>query len=135
MSVFKMAFALGLGVMASPLVAEEIPQEWQPSILSEKTQAKVNQGVEQYQKCLNDETRLHMDDVDDSRRITDQILARCEAKLTAVKSAFDAEKVPAPASDRFIRTKRSKAAQQIIRVVMSHEALRSSQDQGSNKTP
>ena len=130
-----LVLALGSGLMGSAALAEEIPQQWQPSTLSEKTQTKVNEGVEHYQKCLNEETRLHMDDVDDSRRITDQILARCESKLTAVKTAFDAEKVPGPVSDRYIRSKRSKAAQQIIRVVMSHEALRSSQGQGAAKTP
>ena len=135
MKFSRLALSVGFALIASAVVAEEIPQEWQPSTLSEKTQAKINAGVEQYQKCLNEETRLHMDDVDDSRRITDQILGRCEGKLTAVKAAFDAEKVPAPVSDRYIRSKRSKAAQQIVRVVMSHEALRSSQNQGSAKSP
>ena len=58
-------------------------------------------------------------------KVTDLILGLCEEPLTAVKKTFDDEKVPAGASDRYIRGKRSRAAQQIVRVVMAEEASRS----------
>jgi|GEM_PF-156851 hypothetical protein len=104
-----------------------IKQEWQPTTLSEKTQAKVNAGVEDYQKCLNDETRAHVQDKEDSRAVTDLILRNCEKRMTVIKEAFDAEKVPGSISDRYIRSKRSRAAQQVVKIVMQAQAARYSE--------
>jgi hypothetical protein len=106
---------------------EEIKQEWQPSTLSEQTLAKVNAGVEQYQTCLNNETRAHVNDKDDSRKVADLILRNCEKPLSVVKAAFDAEKVPGVISDRYLRSKRSRAAQQVVKVVMGAQASRSAE--------
>lgn len=103
---------------------ESLKQEWQPTTVSEQTQAKVNAGVEQYQICLNDETKTHINDQDDSRKVTDLILRNCEKKLIVVKEAFDAEKVPGAISDHYIRAKRSRAAQQVVKVVMGAQAAR-----------
>ena len=128
MKIVTLAGTAALMLLTGTARAEEseaTKQEWQPSTLSEQTLNKVNAGVEQYQTCLNDETRTHINDKDDSRRVTDLILRNCEAKLTVVKTAFDAEKVPGVISDRYIRSKRSRAAQQIVRVVMATQAQRS----------
>ena len=103
-------------------------QEWQPSTLSEETLAKVQARLLDYQHCINDETRTHINDAMDSRRITDQILKNCEDKLSAVKTAFDAENVPSSISERYCRSKRSHAAQQILRVVMATQAVRSAEE-------
>jgi hypothetical protein len=100
-------------------------QEWQPSTLSDAAIQKVHGALEGYQRCLNQETQKHLKDPEDSRKVTDLILGLCEDQLTAVKKTFDEEKVPAGASDRYIRGKRSRAAQQIVRVVMAEEASRS----------
>lgn len=113
-----------LGAPAGAEEAAEIKQEWQPSTLSDKTLAKVKAGVEDYFKCLNDETLKHVQDKDDSRRVTDLILGNCEKRLGAVKEAFDAEKVPANLSERYLRSKRSRGAQQVVKVVMQAQALR-----------
>ncbi len=115
------------GMPASAAEEEAIKQEWQPTTLSDATLAKVNAGVEHYQTCLNDETRKHLQDKEDSRQVTDLILRNCEMKLTAVKAAFDGEKVPGVISDRYIRSKRSRAAQQVVKVVMQVQAERHSQ--------
>lgn len=119
--------------MAVPALAAEEPaelkQEWQPSTLSDKTLAQINGGLEQYQTCLNDETRAHLNDKEDSRKVTDLILRNCEKKLGPVKEAFDAEKVPGNLSDRYLRSKRSRAAQQVVKVVMGAQASRSIEKQ------
>lgn len=112
---------------AALAAAEEIKQEWQPTTLGDKTQAKVNAGVEQYQLCINEETRTHVNDKEDSRKVTDLILRNCEKKLVVIKEAFDAEKVPGTVSDHYIRGKRSRAAQQVVRVVMGAQAARYSE--------
>lgn len=122
-ALLMLAGPSGVRAAAEP----ELQQEWQPTTLSEATLAKVNQGVEAYQKCLNDETRAHYQDKDDSRRVTDLILHNCESRLTAITSAFDAEKVPGAISDRYVRSKRSRAAQQVVRVVMQAQAARYSE--------
>ena len=121
-----LATSLWLLSAGAPRAAETeaIKQEWQPTTLSEQTQAKVNAGVEQYQICLNEETKAHVNDKDDSRKVTDLILRNCEKKLVAVKEAFDAEKVPGVISDHYIRGKRSRAAQQVVKVVMGAQAAR-----------
>ncbi|MFZ4653103.1 MAG: hypothetical protein ACOYLM_01855 [Methylococcaceae bacterium] len=106
----------------------DIQQEWQPTTLSDKTLAKIHGGVEAYQKCLNDETRLHGNDPLDSRKVTDLILGRCDKTLTVVKQAFDGEKVPSVISDRYIKSKRSRAAQQVVKVVMGAQAARYAKD-------
>lgn len=116
-----------LTVTSSLRAEEEIKQEWQPSTLSDKTLAKVNSGVEAYQKCLNTETVAHVNDKEDSRKVTDLILRNCEPSLTVVKEAFNAEKVPSAISDRYIRSKRSRGAQQVVRVVMGAQAMRYSE--------
>jgi hypothetical protein len=122
--------AIGLQAFAKegPEAQAPIPQEWAPTTLSDKTLAKVHGGVEAYQKCLNDETRLHGNDPEDSRKVTDLILGRCDKTLTVVKEAFDSEKVPPVVSERYIKSKRSRAAQQVVRVVMGAQAARYAKD-------
>lgn len=102
--------------------------DWQPSTLSAETLEKVQAGLRVYQQCVNDETRVHIDDKMDSRRITDRVLQQCEDELSAIKPAFDAEQVPDSISERYLRSKRSRAAQQILRVVMATQAVRSTSD-------
>lgn len=106
---------------------EAIKQEWQPTTLSEKTLAKVNAGLEDYQKCLNEETQKHVQDKEDSRKLTDLVLRNCESRMTVIKEAFDAEKVPGVVSDRYIRSKRSRAAQQVVKIMMQAQAARYSE--------
>lgn len=112
---------LGVG---EPIFAEE--GVWQPSTLSDKTLEKVHEGLRSYERCVNDETRTHVDDQMDSRKVADTILRNCENQLSGVKAAFDSEKVPESISERYLRSKRSLAAQQILRVVMAIQAVRSS---------
>jgi hypothetical protein len=114
-----------IGTVVNAAEPEPIKQEWQPTTLSEATQKKVHEGLEAYQKCLNDETKAHYNDKEDSRKLTDLILSQCESKLTLIKAAFDAEKVPDVISDRYNRSKRSRAAQQVVKVMMAAQATRS----------
>jgi len=114
-------------VIAQAEETEAIKQEWQPTTLSDKTLAKVNAGLEDYQKCLNEETKNHVQDKEDSRKLTDLVLRNCESKMTVIKEAFDAEKVPGAVSDRYIRGKRSRAAQQVVKIMMQAQAARYSE--------
>jgi len=116
---------LASGVLAKDKPAEpEIAQDWKPTTLSDKTLAKINQAVESYQHCLNDETNKHVNDPEDSRKLTDLILSACDPKLAPIKPAFRTEKVPDVISERYLQRKRSQAAQQVVRVVMGAHALR-----------
>lgn len=129
------SLGLGLGLLlqaalASGAIANEKPatpevsQDWKPTTLSEKTLGKINQSVESYHRCLNDETTKHISDPEDSRKLTDLILSVCDSKLGPIKPAFQAEKVPDVISERYLQRKRSQAAQQVVRVVMGAHALR-----------
>lgn len=130
MRVLANVLLAGLALAAcrqAPVKNAEEPQAWQPSTLSEQTLDQVNAGLRVYQQCANDETRAHLNDRMDSRKVTDVILKNCEDKLSAIKTAFDAEQVPASISERYLRSKRSMAAQQILRVVMATQAVRSTE--------
>ena len=104
--------------------APEVSQDWKPTTLSEKTLGKINQAVDSYHRCLNDETTKHVNDPEDSRKLTDLILSVCDPRLGPIKPAFQAEKVPDVISDRYLQRKRSQAAQQVVRIVMGAHALR-----------
>jgi hypothetical protein len=130
MRVLASVLLAGLALAAcqqAPVKNAEEPRAWQPSTLSEQTLDQVNAGLRIYQQCANDETRAHLNDRMDSRKVTDVILKNCEGKLSAIKTAFDAEQVPASISERYLRSKRSMAAQQILRVVMATQAVRSTE--------
>lgn len=130
MKIAPCLLAAGLTFSAALPAAEkpaEPSQEWQPSTLKPETLDKVHEGLRGYDRCLNEQTQAHLHDKEDSRKVTDVILTACEPKLMAVKAPFDAEKVPAVISERYLRSKRSHAAQQVVRVVMSTQAVRSSQ--------
>ncbi len=115
------------GLSVNPLRAAEtsdIPQEWKPTTLSDKTLAKIQQSVDVYHRCLDEETKKKVNAPEDSRKLTDDILMACDGKLTPIKAAFEAEKVPPNLAERYLQRKRSQAAQQIIQVVMGAHALR-----------
>ncbi|CAL1241522.1 conserved exported protein of unknown function [Candidatus Methylocalor cossyra] len=118
---------LGLAAALGPVHAEE--GNWEPSTLSQATQDRVHAALSAYQRCVDGETRAHLNDRADSRRVTEAILRACEDPLTAIKTAFDAEHVPAALSERYLRSKRSLAAQQILRLVMANQAVRAADPQ------
>lgn len=127
---------LGYGLLAGLALAacrpvpqpQEKSQEWQTSTLSEQTLGKVRDVLRLYEQCVNDETRAHLNDPYDSRQVADAILQSCEDRLTGIRTAFDAEKVPVSISERYIRRHRSLAAQQILRLVMATQAVRAAQE-------
>jgi hypothetical protein len=125
----KMVFAAALilsfqGVASEEAKTSEIPQEWKSTTLSDKTLATIQRAVESYHRCLDEETKKHVNDPEDSRKLTDQILMACDPKLIPIKPAFQAEKVPDTISERYLQRKRSQAAQQIVQVMMGAHALR-----------
>jgi hypothetical protein len=78
---------------------------------------------------VNDETRARLNDPGDSRQVTDRILHACEPRLNLIHDAFGAENVPVPLAQRYMRSKRSLAAQQILRTVMAHQAMRAAESE------
>jgi hypothetical protein len=122
--VHRLLILAALGLV-QPVLAEEPAGTWEPSTLKPETLDRVRETLESYQRCLDEETRAHLDDKLDSRRVADTILKNCESQLTTIKTAFDAEKVPDSISERYLRSKRSQAAQQVLRVVMATQATRS----------
>ncbi|WP_017365876.1 DUF2760 domain-containing protein [Methylococcus capsulatus] len=98
--------------------------EWQPSTLSEATLAKVHEAAKAYQDCLNEAFRTHVGEDVDSRVQTDRILHACENRLTPMKAAFDAERVPDSISERYMRSYRTRGARDLVRLLMSAQAAR-----------
>ncbi|HYE35327.1 hypothetical protein [Methylocaldum sp.] len=111
-----------VGALLSALQPAFGDDEWQGTTLSDQTLEKVKLALVAYQGCVNNETRTHIGDQLDSRAITDRILKTCEEKLSKVKAAFDGEKVPGTISERYMRSRRTQAARQILRTVMGAQA-------------
>ncbi|MGZ8216861.1 hypothetical protein [Methylomagnum sp.] len=130
MRFFVSALIAGMTLTAcqSSVKPEATSQAWQPSTLSQQTLDKVHERLRVYEQCVNDETHTHLNDKEDSRRVTDLILQSCEDELSAVKAPFQAEQVPDQISERYLRSKRSLAAQQVLRVVMATQAVRSANE-------
>ncbi len=112
----------------------QIDQEWHPSTLSEQTIAKANAAVTDYRKCLGEEIKARAEDRADPREIANSILKNCENRLPAIKSAFDAENVPAAISERYLRKTRSQGAQSVLRTVMGVHAERAGQEEEAKAT-
>jgi hypothetical protein len=106
---------------------------WQPSSLSEQTIERVGAIATDYQKCLNGEIMAGAAASNaDPRAVTDTVLRKCEAKLGPMKAAFDAEKVPDDLSNRYLRKTRTQGARNVLKFVMSAQALRAA-DEASRK--
>jgi hypothetical protein len=111
-----------------PSQSAQTDQEWHPSTLSEQTIAKANAAVLDYRKCLGEETKAKAEERGDPREIANTILKNCENRLMAIKTAFDAENVPAVISARYLRKTRSQGAQSVLRTVMGIHAERAGEE-------
>lgn len=109
--------------------------EWQPTTLSEVTLVKVHEAAKAYQDCLNEEFRDHVGEAVDSRLQTDRILRTCENRLTPMKAAFDAEKVPDSISERYMRSHRTRGARDLVRLLMSAQAARAADAESESNPP
>jgi hypothetical protein len=103
------------------------PQEWKQSTLSPDTIAKVKAVEADYNQCLTAETKARAYGDSDPRAIANAILNTCEPRLVGIKTAFDAEQVPASISEHKIRQTRSHGAQRIMLDVQSVHALRAAE--------
>jgi hypothetical protein len=107
--------------------------EWQVSTLSERTIAKANAAVRDYQTCLNETAMRRAADRGDPRAVADAILRACENRLAGVKTAYDAENVPPAISERYLRKTRSQGAQSLLRYVMAVHAMRAAEEEEAAK--
>lgn len=109
--------------------AEAIDQVWHASTLSPDTIAKADAAVLDYRSCLAKETAAKARVKGDSRDIANAILKACENRLPAIKTAYDAEQVPAAISERYIRKTRSQGVQTVMFQVQSAQALFAAQEE------
>lgn len=126
-----LAYLLLAGCQSAP-VDKQPPapndQEWQASSLSPETIAKAKAAERDYRQCLTKEIVARNQNRGDPREITNLILKACEDRLPAIKTAFDAEKVPAIISERKIRQTRSHGVQSVLRAVSEVQAQRAGED-------
>lgn len=99
-------------------------QAWRESTLSPETIAKANAAVLDYRQCLAKETSAKAGGDGDSRTIANTILKACEDRLAAIKTAYDAEQVPAALSERYMRKTRSQGVQTVMFSVQAAQAQR-----------
>jgi hypothetical protein len=125
MNFFSRALLIGAFALFLQPAFGEGEDEWKMTTLSDETLKKVQLALVGYQQCVNDKTKLRIHHAADSRAITDAVLKQCEDQLSAVKLAFDAERVPSSVSERYMRSRRTYAARNILRTVMGVQAMRS----------
>lgn len=108
-------------------------QEWHASTLSPTTIAKAEAAVQEYHSCLTWEMAARINERGDPRAITNTILKACEDRLPAIKTAYDAEQVPAVISERYIRKTRSQGVQSVLRQVSAIQAERAGQEEEAKR--
>ncbi len=132
---FAIVLSAGLllgGCQSAPVVEPaptEQSGEWKPSTLSENTIAAANAAVLDYRTCLAKEADAKAMARNDPREITNAVLKVCENRLSAIKSAYDSEQVPAAISERYMRKTRSQGAQAVLRSVMAFHAMRAAEEE------
>jgi hypothetical protein len=98
--------------------------EWEPSTLSDKTMQATQDAKVAYDRCLGERLQASISSDVDSRAVADAILRACEDRLSPIRTALVAEKVPDGIIDRYLRQQRSRAAQAVLREVMGAQAMR-----------
>jgi hypothetical protein len=98
--------------------------EWEPSTLSDKTMQTTQDAKGAYDRCLSERLQASIGSDADSRAVADGILRACEDRLSPIRGALVAEKVPDGIVDRYLRQQRSRAAQAVLREVMGAQAMR-----------
>ncbi|MDD5033299.1 MAG: hypothetical protein PHE55_00960 [Methylococcaceae bacterium] len=134
--IIFLSFLTLAGCQSTPVqerTQTESDGEWHRSTLSEQTIAKVNAGVADYRQCLTDAIVAQAKDRRDPRDIANTILKTCEPQLPAIKTAFDAENVPANLSERYLRKTRSQGAQSVLRSVQAVHALRAAEEEDAKE--
>lgn len=109
--------------------AAPMDQEWHASTLSPATIAKADAAVRDYRQCLTQETLARDQERGDPRAITNTILQACEGRLPTIKTAYDAEQVPATISEHKIRQTRSQGVQSVLRHVSGVQAQRAGEEE------
>jgi hypothetical protein len=112
-----------------PAQANQSGQEWQASTLSADTIAKANAAVQDYRQCLAKETTARNQDRGDPRAISNEILKACDNRLSAIKTAYGTENVPAVISERYIRKTRSQGVQSVLFAVSSVQAQKAGEEE------
>jgi hypothetical protein len=110
------------GVSLVPFHACLAAEEWEPSRLSGGAIQQINAATVGYRQCLEQAVREQFGGSEDSRAITERILRRCEDRLKPVRQTFDHERVPSAIADRYLRMKRTQAARDVLRTVLSTQA-------------
>ncbi len=116
-------------VAEKPAQQAEQQGQWKASILSEQTIAKANAAVLDYRKCLAGQTAAKAGERFDPRYIANTILKACEDRLAPIRTAYDAEHVPAHLTERYLRKTRSQGAQSVLRSVMAVHAMRAAEEE------
>lgn len=91
-------------------------------MLSEATRAKVTEAVRAYEQCLNAELLRALSQEADGRALTDRILRTCDDRLVPALSAFQAQGVPAPIAERYLRSRRTQGARELSKVILAAQA-------------
>ncbi len=98
------------------------PNQWQSSALSEETIQTARLASTDYFSCIEHELIQFRYQGGDSRYETGKLLKRCENRLIPIQTAFAKEKVDDAIIRRYLRRKRTQAARQVLRIIMSMEA-------------
>jgi hypothetical protein len=109
--------------------------EWNPSTLSDASISQAQAAKLAYQQCLDAEMQKSLASSADSRALTDAILNACEDRLKPIRTAYDAEKVPASITDRYLKQLRSRGAQSVVREIMAVQAVRQANTDAAKHAP
>jgi hypothetical protein len=124
----KMLLLIPLLVSATAF-AENTKDEWNGTVLTEATIAKIQEAQLKYKKCVSDEMQKSAYQTIDFRNATDQVMKQCEPVLGKMRDVYLAEKVPGAVADRHLKQMRIEVTRSALQSLMFLDAARKSGQQ------
>lgn len=111
-----------------PLLALAEEGQWEPSKLKDSTIEAAQRQTANYQRCIDTEGQGISSRQADARELANEVLKKCEDRLTPVREAFLSQGVSAQEADRYLRKTRTYAARNLLRALMEVQAMRGAAD-------
>ena len=124
----KMLFLITLLISASAF-AKNTKDEWNGTVLTDTTIAKIQEARLRYKKCVSDEMQKSVYQTIDFRNATDEVMKQCEPVLAKIRDVYLEEKVPGVIADRHLKQMRIEVTRSALQNLMFLDAARKSGQQ------
>jgi hypothetical protein len=97
-----------------------------PDQITEDDYAKLSAYAIEYDTCLNEKSRVEINNFNDPRHVVDTAMKQCAIKLEALNSWMQERKFPPGFTNRYIQKTSSRSVNKLLPAVMMEIAARQS---------